>query len=761
MGDTVHPSVVPRPRLPFLSRRAFPRLAVRLSLAGLAMTAFSCVSNAPAIRHVEQPPPAEGLDSGSAPANEADPLIGLERVPDFLPAFSEPMAAVNVGRVKLLAQLGRGRVLDLEWSPDGEQIAVGTSLGSYVYEAVSLAEVAFFPTKAAQTSVDFSPDGRRLASAGADGAIRIYELSYGNLLREIHARSQAIVRVIYAPDGKTIASLEQESGTVMAWNAADGQLIRELEGGELAATGENWRYVDGIRVDSPSGGGMSVHDMAISPDGRLLAAVTDRSLRLWNLSSGKFVTAVSLPTPAEAVTFSPAGGILATAHRNGIVWIRDAGTGQPLRSFRAAEFLAALDFSPDGRILATFGWDGLINLWDLEARSLLRTINFNGPTKYGGGSGARLEFSPTSSEMRLAASFDGIVRAWKGTGQGSPALLPGHYGPPWAMAVLPDQSSLLVMGSSPAVWDLATGDLLRSLDPSEGLVYASALSPDSSLLVLGTTDGRIVQWDARTIEQISSVKGHEGYVTHLAFHPEGTLIASAGVDDRLKLWELNSQVPFVTLTGQPDGIDGLFFYAGGDRIGAIGGLSGASDQMSTWAWDVETGEFLSSIPYPGIRFGQVSTMEGGTVVALTLTTGEFANVTTTTLLDGDDLRPITTLDGGRPVFTADGSMVASIDGEGRVRVSDLLTGEILFTVNSQDEAALGLATVAFSNSGKILATAGYVGEPVRLWEVPSGRQLRSLGLLPSWTSFIGFSEDDRLLFVGSEDGVLRIWGVSH
>src|SRR3990172_1334670 len=225
------------------------------------MAAFSCVSNAPAIRHVEQPPPAEGLDSGSAPANEADPMIGLESMPDFLPAFSEPIVPVNVGHVKLLAQLGKGRVLDLDWSPNGEMIAVATSMGAYVYEAASLAQVAFFPTKVAQTSVDFSPDGRRLACAGADGAIRIYELSYGNLLREIDAGPQAIVRVIYAPDGKTIASLEQESGTVMAWNAADGQLIRELEGGELAATGENWRYVERILLDSPSGGGMSVHDM--------------------------------------------------------------------------------------------------------------------------------------------------------------------------------------------------------------------------------------------------------------------------------------------------------------------------------------------------------------------------------------------------------------------------------------------------------------------------------------------------------------------
>jgi WD40 repeat protein len=692
-----------------------------------------------------------------------DPLIGLESVPNFLPAFSEGMVPANAGRVQLLAQLGRGRVIDLEWSPDGGQIAVATSLGSYVYEATSLARVAFFPTKVPQTSVDFSPDGGRLASGGADGAIRIYELNFRNLLREIEAGESGITRVSYAADGRTIASLEEGSGTVKVWSTADGALVRELEGGELATTGENWFYENGVRVESPSGGGMSMHDIAMSPDGRLLAAVTDRSLRLWDLSSGKFITAVSLPTPAGAVAFSPAGGIMATAHWNGIVWIRDAGTGQPLRSFRASEFLGALSFSGDGSVLATFGWDGLINLWDLEQRSLLETINLNGPAKYASGFDLRVEFGPTGDDMRLVATYGGVARVWTDPGQSAAGPLRGHYGWPTAVALLPDQSSLLVLSASPAVWDLESGDLLRSLDSSEGMVYASTLSPDGSLLALGTTDGRVILWDTRSLEQISSVKAHVGFVTLIAFHPEGTMLATAGSDNRIRLWEPNSQAPLLSLSGQPVGIDGLFFYAGGDRLGALGDLSRAPqpDELAVWTWDGGTGDFLSSITHPGFRFGTAWTDKDNSIVALSMTAGESANVTSTLLLDGDDLRPVMTLEGGSPAFSADGTRAATVDGQGRVWVTDLSTGEVLFTGRSQDETAPGLSMAAFSHDGSLLATAGYAGEPVRLWEVPSGRQLRSLGLLPTWASSIGFSEDDRLLFVGSDDGVVRIWGVGY
>jgi WD40 repeat protein len=88
-----------------------------------------------------------------------------------------PITAENADQVEELARLGRGWVSEVAWSPDGERLAVGGSVGIWLYRAENpdieprLLEGHTEPVE----SVAWSPDGTRLVSGGRDETVRIWE----------------------------------------------------------------------------------------------------------------------------------------------------------------------------------------------------------------------------------------------------------------------------------------------------------------------------------------------------------------------------------------------------------------------------------------------------------------------------------------------------------------------------------------------------------------------------------------------------------
>ncbi|MGQ9601053.1 MAG: WD40 repeat domain-containing protein [Anaerolineae bacterium] len=91
--------------------------------------------------------------------------------------YPRPRAAIspdNAAQVVQLARWGKGTVNEVAYSPDGRLLAVASSVGIYLYEAGTLAEVRFIETDAWVTSVAFSPDGATLASGSWDGTVRLW-----------------------------------------------------------------------------------------------------------------------------------------------------------------------------------------------------------------------------------------------------------------------------------------------------------------------------------------------------------------------------------------------------------------------------------------------------------------------------------------------------------------------------------------------------------------------------------------------------------
>jgi WD40 repeat protein len=167
------------------------------------------------------------------------------------------------------ARLGKGTARRVAFSSDGKTLAVASSIGIYLYDASSLAEAQFIPTDAAVYDLAVSPDGRRLASATADGIVRLWDPQRGALIQMLEGHTDYVNGVAFSPDGQLLASGSSDKA-INLWDAQSGQLSQTLEGHTLAVT-----------------------SVAFSPDGRSIASASyDKTLRLWDVRTGRLLRAI-------------------------------------------------------------------------------------------------------------------------------------------------------------------------------------------------------------------------------------------------------------------------------------------------------------------------------------------------------------------------------------------------------------------------------------------------------------------------------------
>ena len=186
----------------------------------------------------------------------------------------------------------------------------------------------------------FSSDGKHLASGGADGTVRLWDVMAGRPLgKPLRGHSEAVTDVEISPDGKTLvsASLDQ---TVRLWDTSTGE-----------PKGEPLRGHEDI-----------VWVAVFSPDGETVASASeDKTIRLWDVMTGS-----TLGEPLRghtgavtAVAFSPNGDTLASASEDKTVRLWDTATGElkgePLRGHEG--YVNNVAFSPDGETLASASTD--------------------------------------------------------------------------------------------------------------------------------------------------------------------------------------------------------------------------------------------------------------------------------------------------------------------------------------------------------------------------------------------------------------------
>ncbi|MFC1766225.1 protein kinase [Planctomycetota bacterium] len=297
-----------------------------------------------------------------------------------------------------------------------------------------------------------------------------------------------------------------------------------------------------------------VRSISLSADGARLASITmSGKVRLFEVDSRRKLQErgggdMSYGAQDGSVALSPDGRFLA-ADQQGILKVWDANSGALVHS--RIQVTAPISFSPDSRSLAGVTETGLQfwNTTDWKSRPLGKSLNID-TSKIRSlaftPDGSRLIFAPTRFTSKLV-----IYNLADSTLEGE---LTGLDRP----GVISANGAVVAAGGSDGdvcVWDLANQKLIRKFKAHKNIVLGVALSPNGRMLVTGGDDYQVLLWNTETFDQIDRIKGHHNQVWNLQFSRDGRYLVSASADASVKLWEwerIEKLIQKVSTTDKPD-----------------------------------------------------------------------------------------------------------------------------------------------------------------------------------------------------------------
>lgn len=291
---------------------------------------------------------------------------------------------------------------DVAFNHDGSLFAVTDSQFVYLYHTHNgelFWKTPKFPGYA--TSIQFSPDGKRLYCGGTVGILRIYDIPNRQLISELkdprdNSFSPTTINSISIEPETQLAATAMEGGDVLVWNLATEELQQRIHHRRR----ENTRYLTAERV-------------SFSPNGQLLAAAYHRGkspdARIWNTNDWSERCELEGHSGAtHDVAFHPDGNRVATASYDRTVKIWDVDTGQNLLTLSGAHWMTAVDFSPDGRRLAAGGFSGELHIWDFT--DFTQPENETDVDKSPSSEKAVRTLEPRVFSIELRSHLNGILR---------------------------------------------------------------------------------------------------------------------------------------------------------------------------------------------------------------------------------------------------------------------------------------------------------------------------------------------------------------
>jgi WD40 repeat protein len=218
----------------------------------------------------------------------------------------------------------------------------------------------------------------------------------------------------------------------------------------------------------------SVHGVAFSPDGKLLAAWSwernpASAVTVWDADGKERATWKGY----DSVALAPDGRTVAVAGQQGVL-LWDAATGRERATLRGhTGRVASVCFAPDGGTLATGGTDGTARLWDAVTEQE-RAALAGHPRK-----DLQVGFAPDGKTLAVLTPGERTVRLWEVSTAKLRAVLRSVAGP---LAFPPDGKTLVTSGNSLVLWQVATGQELLTLPAQPFPVTCVAFASNRKLL---------------------------------------------------------------------------------------------------------------------------------------------------------------------------------------------------------------------------------------------------------------------------------------
>jgi serine/threonine protein kinase len=276
--------------------------------------------------------------------------------------------------------------------------------------------------------VALSPDGRRLASSGGGGEVRLWQIGEQGG-QELRGATQAGRSVALSPGGDLVAS-GNDDGTIRLWSSVDGSPLKSLvghtkyvflvafspDGQTLVSAGNDktirvWRVGDGKMLNSLTLPKPEILVINVSPDQQTAALYNsrERSVQLWSLTDNRLLTFLEKQThDIKCGVFSPDGQVLALGSSDGVVRLWNVADGRLLRELTDSAgrgVVNAIAYSQDGRTLACGLSNGTIRLWNVDDGRLLMPL-------VGQKTAVQSLSFDASGQVLASASDDRRIRLW-------------------------------------------------------------------------------------------------------------------------------------------------------------------------------------------------------------------------------------------------------------------------------------------------------------------------------------------------------------
>jgi WD40 repeat protein/Flp pilus assembly protein TadD len=394
------------------------------------------------------------------------------------------------------------------------------------------------------TSVAFSPDGRRVATASGgvydddfNNVARLWDVESGEAVGTPMRHDDQVTRVAFSPDGMRLLTLSNDK--VRTWDAYTGD-----------PRGEPLRHEGGVT------------SAAFSPDGtRIVSSSTDGTARLWDAFEPGPLAEANDFMWISFLGFSPDGNRVITCGNNPAAQVWDAHSmtpiGQPMIHEHPDVFCAA--FSPDGNRVATGSGDGAVRIWNAHTGAPLSE-----PLKQHTGLVLSIAFSP-NGEFLVTGSYDYTARLWDSRSGAPVGKIMQHAHNVNSVAFSPD-GKRVVTGSNDStarLWDVRTGAAVGVPMQHVRNVQSVAFSPDGERVATAGADNTARLWSTFAGAPVGEVMKHEREVIFVAFNHDGTRLVTTSRDKTARLWNGKTGAPIGVMrhgrsvehaTFSPDGL---------------------------------------------------------------------------------------------------------------------------------------------------------------------------------------------------------------
>jgi WD40 repeat protein len=396
-------------------------------------------------------------------------------------------------------------------------------------------------------AIVFTRDNNFVVTAG-DDFLRIWDAGSGDeaAVQELDASADAMV---LSRDGRRFATVHTFG--VKVWEAAASVFTRwrlhfEQERIEPADRGPVTRVtaiVPGFTWEDKRGWEPPV---AISRDGKTIAAATGRGLMLIDAGTGRVTARIAGHSRViSRAAFNAAGDRLVTTSYDGKAKIWDAHSGAMLATLTGhAKPLLDGAFSPAGDLIATASEDGTVRLWSRKGEAKLVLHGHKAAVR-------RIAFNGDGTRM-ITVSDDGTVRVWE-TGSGKKvAQLSGAFE---TAAIDAAGERVVTAGMSKdfsfRLWDPAVGKQLRQWKDAQGTITGFAFSEDGRLVLAWGTDGfarvRIARQTSDAFSDVGTGCPGTGSVLQAYMSGDGSRIVTILQNGRVEAWDSHSGAGLLTL----------------------------------------------------------------------------------------------------------------------------------------------------------------------------------------------------------------------